>query len=157
MRTFLKFVLSTIVCLGSGVIGSLFTFSAITEWYSLLNRPSFAPPNWVFAPVWTGLYFLMGISLFLVWRRSSSEKKVGRSLILFFVHLVFNTLWSIVFFGLHQIFLSLLIILVLWFLIILVILNFYKINKTSAYLLVPYLYWVTFASVLNYSYWFLNR
>lgn len=157
MKEVYKLVVSVVICFAAGLIGSLFTFSSIANWYALLNRPAFAPPNWLFGPVWTMLYFLMGVSLFLVWGRSSSEAKVKRSLILFFVHLAFNTAWSIVFFGLQQIFLAFLVILVLWFLIILVILNFYKINKVAAYLLVPYLYWVTFASVLNYSFWLLNR
>lgn len=157
MKEAYKFIVSLVLCFIAGLVGSVFTFSAISNWYGLLNRPSFAPPNWLFGPVWTTLYFLMGISLFLVWRKFSSEKKVGRSLILFFVHLFFNSTWSIVFFGLHQIFLALLVILVLWLMIIAVILNFYKIDKAAAYLLMPYLYWVTFASVLNYSFWLLNR
>lgn len=157
MRTPLKFVLSIIVCLGAGLVGSVFTIKNIPTWYAWLNRPTFAPPNWLFGPVWTFLYVLMGISLFLVWRQSSSEVKVKRSLILFFVHLFFNILWSIIFFGLHQIFLAFLVILILWLMIVAVISNFYKINKTAAYLLMPYLYWVTFASVLNYSFWLLNR
>lgn len=157
MKEIYKLITSIGICLSAGLVGSIFTIKSITTWYALLNRPAFAPPNWLFGPVWTILYVLMGISLFLVWQKSPSDKKVGRSLILFFVHLIFNAAWSIVFFGLHQILLALLVILFLWLLIVAVIFNFYKISKAAAYLLVPYLYWVTFASVLNYSFWLLNR
>lgn len=157
MKEIYKLIISIFLCLGAGLIGSVFTIKSITAWYSLLNRPAFAPPNWLFGPVWTALYILMGFSLFLVWRRFPPDTKSKRSLVLFFIQLIFNVAWSVVFFGLHQIFLALLVILILWLMIVVVILNFYKINKTAAYLLVPYLYWVTFASVLNYSFWLLNR
>lgn len=150
-----KLILSIGLCLGAGVLGSFFTVSSIPTWYTTLNKPSFSPPNWVFGPVWTLLYILMGISLYLVWASKSKVKQ--NALNLFFVQLGLNALWSIVFFGLHSPFLALLTIVALWAMIFLTIQAFLKINKISGRLLVPYLVWVSFATYLNYSIWVLNR
>ena len=139
-----KLIFSIGICLGAGVLGSFFTFSAIPIWYATLNKPSFSPPNWVFGPVWTVLYILMGISLYLVW----TKKKVPS---VFWVQLVLNAAWSIIFFGMKNPVLSLVDIVALWIAIILTIKSFYPISKTAFYLLIPYLLWVSFATILYLS------
>lgn len=141
------------ICEGAGIVGSFFTFSAIPAWYKFLNKPSFSPPNWLFGPAWTVLYFLMGISLYLIW---TSRKKTKEVLLLFWIHLFFNATWSIVFFGLRSPFLGFINILILLFLILVVIYKFWKINKLAGALLLPYLVWVSFATVLNYNILILN-
>ncbi len=145
-----KLFLSIIICLSAGLIGSLFTFSAIPTWYAAIAKPAFNPPNWVFGPVWTTLYILMGIAMYLVWIKR-------KSLTLFLIHLMFNAGWSVVFFGLHSIGGGMFMILILWGLIVAVIREFYRINRAAAYLLLPYLAWVSFASVLNFSLLLLNQ
>ena len=145
-----KFILSVLVCQLAGFIGSLFTTPHIPTWYANLTKPSFTPPNAVFAPVWTTLYFLMGLSLFLVW------KKGTKGLTLFFIQLVLNVVWSILFFGLKSPLLGFIDIIVLWLLILLTIINFFKISKFAGILLLPYILWVSYASVLNFSIWRLN-
>ena len=137
------------LCEGAGIIGSLFTVSSIQNWYAFLNKPSFSPPNYLFGPVWTILYVLMGIAFYLVRKNKFAVK-------LFLVHLFFNAVWSIIFFGLHDIALALVDILVMWGMIIAMILKFYPIKKTASYLLLPYIMWVTLATVLNYAVWVLN-
>lgn len=132
----------------AGGIGSFFTYPAIASWYAGLLKPSFSPPNWVFGPVWTMLYISMGVSLYLVWKKY---------LTLFISHLVINALWSIVFFGMHEISLALLVIGLLWVVIAYMIVKFYKISKVASFLLVPYIFWVSFATVLNLSLFILNR
>jgi translocator protein len=139
-----KLLISIIVCLSAGLIGSLFTFAAIPTWYAGLIKPSFSPPNWIFGPVWTTLYILMGIAMYLVWQKK-------RKLTLFLIHLGFNAGWSIVFFGLHSIAGGMVTIVILWGLIVALIREFYRIDRRASYLLVPYLVWVSFASVLNFS------
>lgn len=141
------------ICEGVGLIGSFFTFPAISTWYKFLNKPSFSPPNWLFGPAWTVLYFLMGISLYLIW---TSRKKTKEALLLFWIHLFFNATWSIAFFGLRSPFLGFINILILLFLILVVIYKFWKINKLAGALFLPYLVWVSFATVLNYNILILN-
>ena len=145
-----KLVLSILACEGAGIIGSFFTFPSIPTWYASLVKPSFSPPNWLFGPVWTILYLLMGISMYLIWKKKKSLK-------LFLIHLGINTGWSIVFFGLHSIVGGLVVIMMLWSFIFLLIKDFYRIQKAAAYLLMPYLVWVSFASLLNLSLLLLNR
>lgn len=130
------------LCLGVGIIGSFFTVSAIPSWYATLNKPIFSPPNWVFGPVWTVLYVFMGISLYLVWQKKNVPS-------IFWIQLILNAAWSIIFFGWHNPLLALVDIVVLWIAIILTIKAFYKINKLAANLLIPYLLWVSFAIILN--------
>jgi translocator protein len=143
----------------AGLIGSLFTTSAIPTWYATLNRPSFAPPNWIFAPVWTLLFLLMGIAFYLVWQSpvKKSQKEIKKQAIRFFlIQLVFNTLWSIIFFGQQLLYLAFVEILFLWVLILLTILRFKKIKALAAYLMIPYILWVSFASILNLAFALLN-
>ena len=149
-------VFSILISQLAGIIGSLTTMPAITGWYASLNKPFFNPPNWIFGPVWITLYTLMGISLYLVWIKNGKKKKHSNIIAFFLTHLVFNSLWSIVFFGLKNISLALIIILILWTMIFTLIKKFKEINKSSAYLLFPYLAWVTFATLLNFAIWQLN-
>lgn len=131
----------------AAAIGSYFTLPAIDSWYSGLEKPVLSPPNYIFGPVWSLLYFLMGVSLYLVWEKY---------LKLFVFHLVLNVLWSISFFGLKNIPLALIVIVALWVVIVYMIVKFYKVNKFAGYLLVPYILWVTFAAYLNLSILVLN-
>jgi len=141
-KDFPKLLLSVGLCLGAGIIGSFFTVSSIPTWYVTLNKPFFSPPNWVFAPVWTILYILMGISLYLVWRK-------GRVPSVFWIQLILNAAWSVIFFGLKNPTLALIDILALWVSIFLTIKALTKINKLAGNLIIPYLAWVSFASILN--------
>jgi tryptophan-rich sensory protein len=122
---------------------------AIPTWYATLNKPMFSPPNWLFGPVWTALYFLMGVSLFLVWKQGFKKKQVKSAVKVFLFQLVVNFLWSILFFGLQSPLLGLIDIVLMLGLIIYSIKLFYPISKIAAYLLVPYLLWVSFATLLN--------
>ena len=140
----------------AGLVGSFFTTSAIPTWYAALEKPSFSPPNWIFGPVWISLYILMGISIYLIWQRIEENKKTRGAMWLFWVHLFFNAIWSIIFFGLHNPGLAFINIIVIWILIIVLMFKFWPINKWSTYLLIPYFIWVSFASVLNYFIWYLN-
>jgi tryptophan-rich sensory protein len=149
---FLIFLLITFL---SAFIGSFFTTKSINSWYQFLNKPSFAPPNWLFAPVWSILYFLMAISAFLIWKKKK-EINVREALMFYFIQLILNVLWSIVFFGLKSPFFGFLEILILWFFIFLTILKFYKIEKLASYLLIPYILWVSFAGILNFFVLILN-
>lgn len=148
---------SLIVCQLAGVLGSLFTRPAIPTWYQTLHKPSFSPPDWIFGPVWVTLYLLMGISLFLVWRRAGQAPRAWGSMIPFFAQLGLNAFWSIAFFGLRSPLFGLVIILLLWFAIVWTLKKFYQISARGALLLLPYLLWVSFAVVLNIFLWVLNR
>jgi len=145
-----RLILSIGLCLGAGVLGSFFTTSSIPTWYTSLNKPFFSPPNWVFGPVWTILYIMMGASLYLVWIKAKVPA-------VFWVQLVLNALWSIIFFGMRNPALAFVDIIALWIAIFLTIKYFYKINKLAGQLLLPYLLWVSFASVLNFFIWQLNH
>jgi len=156
LREILKLVASVILCQIAGFLGSLFTTPAIPTWYATLRRPFFTPPNWIFSPVWICLFILMGISLFFVWRRTD-HPKFKIAFIFFFVQLILNILWSIVFFGLRSPLIGLVDIVLLWIAILFTIFNFLKVSKFSGVLLLPYLVWVSFATLLNFSLWILNR
>lgn len=145
--------------LGSEILGSLgsfFTTPNIPTWYWGLARPALNPPNWIFAPVWTILFALMGISAYLVWQKGTKKKPVKTALTLFIVQFVFNILWSAVFFGLHSPLGGLMVIVALWLGIIATLWKFYLVDRWAGYLLVPYLLWVTFAMYLNASIFLLN-
>lgn len=134
-----------------GVASSIFTIRAIPTWYATLAKPAFSPPNWVFGPVWTTLYALMGIAAFLVWQQPHTERR--RALWLFGIQLVLNGLWSAIFFGLRSPAGALFVIVALWWAILATMVTFSRISKPAALLLLPYLLWVTFATYLNYSIW----
>jgi len=152
----IKFLVAILVCLLAGFIGSLFTTPSIPTWYESLNKPSFNPPNWLFAPVWTTLYVLMGISAYMIWEKSSRYKSSNTALKIFFVQLVLNSIWSMLFFGLRNPLYGFIGIVLLWFAILFTMLKFYRISKKAAYLLVPYILWVSFASLLNFYILILN-
>jgi tryptophan-rich sensory protein len=150
-----KLIVSIVIAQLAGIIGSLFTITSSNSWYANLIKPSFNPPNWIFGPVWTLLYLLMGVSLYLIWvSKNSRNRKIG--LYLFFTQLVLNSLWSILFFGLQNPLFAFIEIIILWLAILLTIIYFYKVNKKAAYLLIPYILWVTFATILNFSIFILN-
>ncbi len=151
-----KFLIAVVGCELVGITATPFTLSAIPTWYQTLQRPPFSPPDWIFGPVWTILYFLMGVAAYLVWIKGLEKKAVKKALSFFIAQLVFNFLWSILFFGLHSKVLGLIDILILWSLILITIIRFHKISKTASYLLVPYILWVTFATILNLSIVLLN-
>lgn len=156
-KSFSKLFFSIAICQAAGLIGTIFTVSSIENWYKLLNQPSFQPPNWLFGPVWTILYTFMGISLYLIWIKGTKKKEVRQAIKLFFIHLILNSSWSIVFFGLHNILFALINIVILWILIVVVMVKFYKIDKKASFILIPYLAWVSFATVLNYYIWLMNK
>lgn len=143
------------ICEIAGAVGSLFTVSQIPVWYSDLIKPPFNPPSWVFGPVWTTLYILMGLSLFIIWEKTDSPGS-KKAILVFLLQLSLNSLWSLLFFGMHNPSLAFVEIVVLWLSILWTIIEFKKISKPAAWLLVPYLAWVTFASYLNLAVAILN-
>lgn len=158
MKNTLKFIIAIAAPLAIGALGSYFTISEIKSWYQTINKPSFNPPNYVFGPVWTILYILLGISFFFIWQNNTATSKLKTTAIaLFIAQLVLNFLWSVLFFNQHQIGWALVDIVLLWLSILLMIKSFAKINTKSAWLLVPYISWVSFAMYLNYSIWVLNK
>ena len=152
----LKLIVSLVLPLGLGAIAGMFTSEAVPEWYASLNRPSFNPPNWLFGPVWTTLYILLGISVFLIWKQSASKER-NLAILVFLLQLVLNFGWSFIFFYYHMIGFALIEIIILWISIVIMLVLFYKIKPIAAYINIPYLLWVTFATILNASYYFLNR
>jgi benzodiazapine receptor len=154
--TILKLIVSLLLPLCIGAFAGIFTMDAIPGWYETLNQPSFNPPNWVFGPVWTTLYLLMGISLFLIWKQGVSKIR-NRAILVFMIQLILNFGWSFLFFYYHQLGFAFVEIFLLWLSIVSMILLFYKIKPLAAYINIPYLLWVTFATILNAAYYFLNR
>ncbi|MFZ2682075.1 MAG: TspO/MBR family protein [Patescibacteria group bacterium] len=148
--------LAILACEVLGASGSLFTGPEIETWYATLTRPEIAPPNWVFAPVWTTLFAFMGIAAWLVWRQGLGVRQVKLGLAVFAWQFALNILWSAVFFGLHEPGAALGVILALWLSIAGTMLAFYKVSRPAAWLLLPYLLWVSFATYLNYAFWLLN-
>lgn len=149
MKDIPKLVAAIVLCELVGIISTPVTIKAISTWYQSLTKPSFSPPNWIFGPVWILLYFLMGVSFFLIWKLDWKKKKVQYAGKVFFMQLMLNGLWSFLFFGLHSPLLGLIDILTLLGMIILTIRAFYPLSKLASYLLLPYLLWVSFATILN--------
>lgn len=157
MKVKLSYLVPSIaLCLGVGLVSSLPTTSSIPTWYATLNKPPFSPPNFVFAPVWTTLYILMGIALYIVWSQGMKKKKIKTAVYVFLIQLFLNFTWSLVFFGLHAPLLAFINIVLLWITLLLTIIKFHAISKWAAWLLVPYILWVSFASILNLSIVLLN-
>ena len=150
---FLSFILFGLITYSASVIGGLVTVGFKEPWYSLINKPTFNPPSWVFAPIWTTLYLMMTIAIWLFWH---SRNRDMNTIYIYFIHIVFNATWSIVFFGVHQILLALLVLLILISLIIILILRFKRVNMVSYYLMIPYLLWCCYALVLNFNIFLLN-
>ncbi|MET1258904.1 TspO/MBR family protein [Flagellimonas sp. DF-77] len=155
-RKVLKIFITVAVCLLIGFLSSFATQSSVNDWYLTLNKPSFNPPNWLFAPVWTVLYVLMGIAAGVVWGKGFYHIWVKTALYHFGFQLLLNALWSIVFFGFKNPLAALFVIVVLLVLIVLTIRWFRVVSKTAAILMVPYLLWVGFATLLNFKIWQLN-
>ena len=150
---FLSFILFFIITYSASFIGGFATVSFKEPWYSQLVKSNYNPPDWVFAPIWTTLYLMMTLSIWFYWH---SKNRDMNTIYVYFIHVVFNTTWSIVFFGLHQILLSLIVLLVLIFLIIVLILRYKRVNLVSYYLMIPYLLWTTYALFLNFNLLILN-
>lgn len=157
MQKILKIVLLVVLCVTVGYLSGIVTRESILTWYVTLNKPSFNPPNWVFAPVWTSLYIMMGVAAGLVWTKGSEEQTTKKALGFFAVQLGLNALWTYLFFGLHNPLLALIEIILLWLMIFETYNLFKKIHKTAGLLMLPYLVWVSFATILNVSIWWLNR
>ena len=156
MKNHYKLIIAVVVSLMAGVLGSVFTSEAIPTWYATLEKPDFTPPNWVFAPVWTTLYILMGVAAYLVWREGFHKTEVKIALTLYAIQLTLNVLWSMIFFGLRNPLYGLFDISALIILLILTTKQFREINKNAALLLMPYLLWVLYAAFLNLNIWLLN-
>jgi tryptophan-rich sensory protein len=154
---FLPFIISLAVTLFIGIVASLFTRPQINGWYSLLNKPVFTPPSWVFAPVWTCVYILIAVSAYLVWTRRDGSTDYLTARMVYIIQLALNFAWSIIFFGLHSLVGGLLVIILLWMMILLNIRWFGKLSKVASWLLMPYFLWVSYAAILNYSIFTLNR
>jgi len=152
----IKLVASLGACYLAAFLGSIFTTPNVPTWYASLARPFFAPPDWVFAPVWTALYTLMGLSAYLIWRGGMSDTRVKAALAVFVLQLAVNVSWSAAFFGLRSPLAGLAVIALLWALIALTIQKFRALSRTAGALLLPYLIWVSFAAVLNFAIWRLN-
>ena len=156
MKPLLKFFIAVTIPLVVGAIAGFFTSSSVNGWFTTLNKPSFNPPNWLFAPVWTMLYIMMGIAFFLTWKSNAEPLLKKIAITLFFVQLACNFLWSFIFFYAQQPGWAFVDIILLWLMIIFTIFYFGKISAAAAWLLVPYICWVSFATILNYSIWKLN-
>ncbi len=150
---FLSFVLFFFITFSASFVGRLITISSKEPWYSQLTKSNYNPPDWIFAPIWLTLYLMMTIAIWLFWH---SKKRDMNTIYIYFIHIVFNTTWSIVFFGLHQIFLALVALIVLIFLIIILIQRFKRVNLLSYYLMIPYLLWTVYALFLNFNLMVLN-
>jgi len=150
---FLSFSLFALITYSASFIGAFATITFKDPWYSLLNKPAFNPPDWVFGPVWTILYLMMTISIWLYWH---NRNRNINTIYIYFIHLVFNTTWSVVFFVLHNMLLALVVLISLIVLIFILIVRLKSVNLVSSYLMIPYLIWCMFALVLNFNLILLN-
>jgi len=150
---FLSFLLFALITYSASAIGGMATIGFKEPWYSLLIKPSYNPPDWIFAPVWTTLYLMMTLAIWIFWH---SKNKNMNTIYIYFIHLIFNTTWSVVFFIFHKIFLALVVLVILIFLIIVLIVRFKDVNMVSCYLMIPYLLWCCYALILNFSLFILN-
>jgi len=150
---FLTFILFFFITYLASLIGGLSTINFKEPWYSQLIKPSFNPPDWIFAPVWTTLYLMMTMAIWFFWH---SKNRNMNTVYIYFIHLIFNTTWSIIFFVFHNIFLALIILIILIVLIIILIVRFKRVNLLSTYLMIPYLLWCCYALILNLNLLILN-
>ena len=158
MSKYLRIIYFVAIFLLVGYLSSITTQSSINTWYPTLIKPSFNPPNWLFAPVWTLLFIMMGIAAGMIWNQLENQRELVKKALLFFtVQLLLNALWSYLFFGLNNVLLALIEVILLWLVIYETFHIFKKIDKKAAYLFIPYLIWVAFAAVLNGSIYYLNR
>jgi translocator protein len=152
-----KLLACVVACQLAGVLGAFFTRAAIPSWYVYLKKPSFTPPSWLFGPAWISLYLLMAVAAYMVWQKGWQGPGVRLALVVFLVQLLLNFLWSPAFFGLRSSLAGMIVIVLLWLAIVLTIFLFFKISRPAALLLLPYFLWVSYASALNISIYFLNR
>ncbi len=155
-KRFSMIIVFTLVAQVAGLIGTFFTVDAIPTWYAELAKPWFSPPNRIFGPVWTTLYTLMGIAAFFVWEERFHKTHASRGMNWYWTQLFLNAIWSPIFFGAQKLGLALIVIVLLWLSILFTIREFWKVRIILGVLLLPYLAWVSFASVLNYQLWMLN-
>jgi benzodiazapine receptor len=153
----LKLVISLLASFAAGGIGSLFTFKSIPTWYAHLKKPRYTPPNRVFGPVWTVLYILMGMSVFLVWQSGITTSDAIIAFTLFWIQLAFNAFWSVIFFGMKSKGGGVAVIILLWLLILATIITSFRVSTLAGALLIPYIIWVSIATYLNIGVWLLNR
>jgi len=159
MRRVYKFIIAVVVSELAGIIGSLFTAPSIPTWYAGIAKPALNPPVWVFGPVWITLFAIMGIAAALVWSFQGDEAKLrskNKALAIFFLQLILNTFWSIIFFELHSPGWAFIEVIFLWLAIVATIIAFAKISRPAAWLLAPYILWVSFAAYLNFAVWAIN-
>jgi len=157
LSSIIKLIVSILASFAAGGIGSLFTFKAIPTWYAGLRKPRYTPPNRAFGPVWTTLYVLMGISVFLIWQKGLSTNAAFLAFVLFWIQLAINAIWSIIFFGMKSKGGGVVTIIVLWLLILATIVTSFRVSIWAGILLIPYIVWVTIASYLNIGVWILNK
>ena len=150
---FISFILFFIITYSASFIGRIVTISLKEPWYSQLIKSNYNPPDWVFAPVWTTLYLMMTLAIWFYWHSNNREMN---TIYIYFIHVVFNTTWSIVFFGMHQILLALIVLMILIIMIIILILKFKRVNYVSSFLMIPYLLWCCYALFLNFNLYILN-
>jgi len=148
--------LSVLITQLVGTSGSLFTMGSLNNWYPNLIKPAYTPPEYLFGPVWIVLYTLMGISLYLVLLKDDKDPKVRFGVILYFVHLALNSIWTFIFFGLQQPLFALYEIAALFIVIVFLMIYYLRIDARATFILIPYLLWVSFAAYLNYQIWKLN-
>jgi benzodiazapine receptor len=151
----IKLIVAISLPLAVGAVAGIFTAEAIPVWYASLNQPSFNPPNWLFGPVWTTLYIVMGVSFYLIWKMDTSQNR-NRAIGVFLFQLILNFFWSFLFFYFKNLGLALVEIILLWLSIATMIFTFYKVKPIAAYINIPYLLWVSFATALNAAYFYLN-
>ena len=156
MNNSIKLIIAIAIPVAVGAISGFFTATGVESWFQTITKPSWNPPSWIFAPVWTTLYIMMGVALFLVWKSDSSDILKKTAITLLTIQLVLNFFWSFIFFDQHQIGWALVEIIAMWIFILLTIFAFGNISKLAAWLLVPYISWVSFATILNYTIWKLN-
>lgn len=153
---FVPFIICLIIPLAVGAIGGFFTMESVKTWYTTLNKPSFNPPNYLFGPVWSTLYAIMGVASYLVWKKRNVAKNYTLAASVYFIQLILNLMWSFIFFYQQQIGFALIEIIILLIAIIINSVLFYRINKVAGLLYIPYIMWVSFATVLTYSIYMLN-
>jgi len=156
IKRILIFVFCILFCELAGILGSFFTTPAIPTWYATINKPAFTPPNWLFAPVWIALFALMGVALYLILTAEKSTAYRKHAIFFFMVQLILNIAWSALFFGMQNPFCAFLEIIALWLAIAITMCLFWRVHKKATLLLSPYILWVSFAAILNFSVWRLN-
>lgn len=151
-----KLIASFVIVGVTAFMGSIFTSSSVSTWYQTIQKPGFTPPDWVFGPVWTILYILMAVALYLVWKKGMNRSEVKVAFWVFVFHLLINALWSLLFFSMQFPAAGFIVIVTLWILIVISMGLFWRVDRRAMYLLVPYILWVSYALALNYSIWKLN-